>query len=508
MSVITYAAKREIVNDTAPFVALLADAGSGQVNLELHRGAGLAVFTRASAAAARLSSGLWKLDVASGVARSHYLPDNTYGGYLAEGAATQLVTPAAAVRDMTNAAWVKTSLTATKTSTGIDGAASACTRLTASGANGTALFTLTAAASSRTYSCYIKRVTGSGSIQLTQNNGGAWTTVALPLAGFNLVQLNASQLNAVFGIRIVTIGDAIDVDVNQFEAGDFATTPIPAAGTRGADQLVYQMSGNALATTGTAYVETSAERPSGTTGSYAMLYFGVGAGVLLVPTGSADTVAQISDGTNLATKTGLTSAVNSVRKRAASWGAGGLAVTGDNLAVATGTFDGDIGSASVALGYRAALNDSYLYGTLKNVRLYPTQMTNALLQQTTDPLANYAHAVGESVSLEFGPEQADRSRKVDRTSQRAAGGGAAEVMLNYSDQFDNVRTGRQTEAQVLLWREYLASVAAGEVHTWDKYGTVAVPVAPVSVQLESEAVAEAREGGDFFYRVAFQLRLV
>lgn len=500
MSVITYAAKRAIVNDNAPFVALMADAGSGQVNTELHRGVGLAVFTRATAAAARLSTGLWKLDVASGVARSHYLPDLTYGGYLAEGAATQLITPAAAVRDMTNAAWVKTSMSSSKTSVGIDGVASACTRLTASGANGTALFTLSAAASSRTYSCYIKRITGSGSIQLTQNNGGAWTTVSLPLSGFNLVQLNASQLNAVFGIRIVTIGDAIDVDVNQFEAGDFASTPIPAAGTRNADQLIYQMSGNALATAGTAYVETSAERPSGTTGSYTMVHFGVGNGVLLVPSGSADTVAQITDGANTVTNTGLTSAVNSVRKRAGSWGAGGLVVTGDNVAVATGSFDGDIGSASIALGYRSATNDNYLYGTLKNVRIYAAQQANALLQQTTDPAVSYARAIGEQASLESYVESVPRAVKVSRTKQQPVGGGPQEMMLNHR------KTGLAivllgpngdliNETLMLQYREWLASVEGGELFTFDRYGTLALPVEPRSAQLASDDYTEERLGG-------------
>lgn len=508
MSTITFLAKREIVNDNAPFSLPFSDLGNGQVSLVLSRGVMPATFVRATAAAARLSSGSWNLGVASGVPRSHYLPDLTYGGYLAEGAATQLITPSAAVRDMTNAAWVKSSISSSKTSTGMDGVASACTRLTASGANGTVLFTLVAAASSRTYSCYIKRITGVGNIQITQNNGGAWTTVSLPLAGFNLVQLNASQLNAVFGIRIVTIGDAIDVDCNQFEAGDFATTPIPAAGTRNADQLSYLFSGNVLADTGTAYVETSAERPSGSTGNYTMVYLGSGTGALLVPTGSVDTVAQITDGTNTVTKTGLISAVNSVRKRAASWGAGGLVVTGDNLAVATGSFDGDAGSTSIALGYRAGSNDNYLYGTLKNVRLYKVQQSNALLQQTTDPATDYAHAVGTPVTLAFDPEVADRNRKVDRTSQRPAGGGAAEVMLNYNDQFDDVRTEKQTEAKILQWREYFASVAAGEIHTWDKYGSVAVPVEPVNVQLESESISEMREQVSFLYRVAFQLRLV
>jgi hypothetical protein len=509
VSVITYAAKREIVNDNAPFVAPFGDLGNGQVSIVLQRGIGIGTFVRATAAAARLGTGLWKLDIASGIPRSHYLPDLAYGGYLAEGAATQLVTPAAAVRDMTNAAWVKTTMTTAKTSVGIDGVASACTRMTATGGNATALFTLVAAASSRTYSCYIKRITGVGNVQLTQDNGGSWTTVALPLAGFNLVQLNASQLNAVIGIRLVTSGDAIDVDCNQFEAGALATTPIPAAGTRNADQLTYAFSGNALAATGTAYVETSAERPSGTTGTFTMVYLGAATGILSVPTGSADTVVQATDGTNTVTKTGLTSAVNSVRKRAASWGAGGLVVTGDNLAVATGSFDGDAGSTSVALGFRAGSNDNYLYGTLKNVRLYKLQQANALLQQTTDPAVDYARPVGTLATLEFKVEQVDRKVKVKRSEQQPSGGGAPEVMLERQEVTVDVLTEILSEAsQVPQFREFFASVSAGELFTFDPYGTIAVPVDPRQAMLASADYDEQRVMTTMQQRIPFTARLL
>lgn len=500
MAFVTYTAKREIQNDTAGFVALFKDLGAGQVDTSLWRGVGPATFTRATAAACRLGSGLWKLDVAAGVPRSHYLPDLSYGGYLCEGAATQLITPAAAVRDMTNAAWVKTSMTAAKTSVGIDGVANACTRLTATGANGTALFTLTAAASSRTYSFYVKRITGVGNIQITQDNGSTWTTVAVT-AAFTLVQLNASVLNAVFGIRIVTSGDAIDVDCNQFEAGAFATTPIPAAGTRNADTLTYPLAGNESTAIGTAYAEISTLRPGGSTGFYSLV------DRIFIPNASDDTVLQINDGTNAATKTGLTTSSNAVRKRAASWGPAGLAATGDGLAVvASGSFTGSLfGGGNISVGFDVGA----LYGTLKNLRIYQTQVSNAILQQMTIFGTDFARIPGQSYSLEFKAEKVDRSEDVKRSMQQPIGGGAPEVLNYRSEVYVDVLTEILDEAtQVPQVREFLASVQAGEVFIFDRYGTIAAPVDPRQAMLSSEKYAEQRVMTSLRQRIPFQVRLL
>ena len=92
------------------FALPLNDAGAGAVNLNpiFNAGSGTATFTRATVAWTKLSTGLWA-QVASGTARSAYLGADTtvgaYGGYFAEGAAIQLVTPTASIRDMTQAAF-------------------------------------------------------------------------------------------------------------------------------------------------------------------------------------------------------------------------------------------------------------------------------------------------------------------------------------------------------------------------------------------------------------------
>jgi hypothetical protein len=362
----------------ASFFLPLNDLGSGVVNVVPLTGTGAATFTRATTAAARLSTGLWNLNVAANVARAHYLQDLTYAGYWPESAATQLLT---SPRDMTNAAWVKVNMTAAQTSVGLDGAANSCTRLTATAANGTALQTLVAAASARTYSAYIRRATGTGTIAICQDGVTFTDVTAQVTAGtLGLVQLTASQLNAVFGIRLGTSGDAIDVDCNQFEAGTFATTPIPAAGTRAADLETFPQAGNVDNTKGTAYAEVCVEWANGGVQNYSYLTLGAGvAGSFWMNNATAPTTGGAYDGTNVLNKAGLSNLFNAVGKRAVSWGAAGMSSTGDGLAPATSAFDGIFGTAAgTVIAVASGLN-----GGIKNVAIWPTQLPDATLQTIT-----------------------------------------------------------------------------------------------------------------------------
>jgi hypothetical protein len=306
---------------------------------------------------------------------------STLVGYLAEAAGTQLVTPTASIRDMTNAAWVKgATMTAALTGTGIDGVANSCSRLTggAVAATNTAFQTLVAAATSRTYSCYIKRVTGTGVINITQNGGTGYTDITSQInsSTFTKVSLNASILNAAFGIQIVTSGDVILVDFNQFEAGTFATSPMASAGAaRNADVLTYPSAGNISGTVGSVYCEAALNSLfdyntliAGSTGSrYLMSINSVGSMFSYDGTTAPSQVFGIS--------------ANSSKKFGISWGSGRTyAYNGSTAAKA---FDGDfdIGPA-LNIGFEAAgLN--IMFGTIRNVRIYSTQLSASQLQAVT-----------------------------------------------------------------------------------------------------------------------------
>ena len=371
----------------------LSDAGAGAVNTTpiSSLGSGTPTFTRATVKWTKLASGLWT-QVGTGVAASCYIGASTavgaYGGYFAEGAGTQLVTPDASIRDMTDASWVKgVTMTAAKTATGIDGAANACTTLTggAVSATNTAFQTLTAAASSRTYSCWIKRRTGTGTINITQDGGSTYTDVTslINASTFTRVSLTASVLNAAFGIQVVTLSDAIDVDFNQFEAGAFATSPMATAGAaRNADVLTYPLASNANPSLGSIYAEVNSSANSPFTTTNVVVGYDASGGPFAVEAGAAVTIISSNDGATTVQKNFGNSLLTAVRKVALSYGGSARSITGDGAAVATGSFDGSFGSTAIAIGCGTGGANQW-YGTLRNVRLYNRALSDAQLQQMT-----------------------------------------------------------------------------------------------------------------------------
>ena len=148
-------------------------------------------------------------------------------------------------RDLSNAAWTKSSCTAAYTATGIDGVANSASTVTASGANATVLQSITHASTARTLSMFLKRRTGTGTIQTTIDGGTTWVTRTLD-GTWQRFETQATLANPNVGIRVVTSGDAVDVDFVQPEDGSVATSPIAtfaATATRAADAPVVPVVG-------------------------------------------------------------------------------------------------------------------------------------------------------------------------------------------------------------------------------------------------------------------------
>lgn len=118
-------------------------------------------------------------------------------------------------RDMTNVVWVPTTMTVAKNQTGADGAANAASSLTAAGANSTLLQTITLASGQVVYSVDIKRLVGTGNIDLTVDGGTTWSTVTITGSYTQQFITQAAVTNPVIGIRIVTSGDAVAVDFHH-----------------------------------------------------------------------------------------------------------------------------------------------------------------------------------------------------------------------------------------------------------------------------------------------------
>jgi hypothetical protein len=156
-------------------------------------------------------------------------------GLLLEGARTNVVLWN---RDLTNAAWTASNITPVKDQTGITGVASSASKITATAGNGTILQAITLASSARFQTAYVKRVTGTGVIEMTMDNGTTWTPITVT-ADWTRVSIPTQTLaNPTVGFRIATSGDAIAVDMVQNSNGTFATSSIwttAAAVTRAAD---------------------------------------------------------------------------------------------------------------------------------------------------------------------------------------------------------------------------------------------------------------------------------
>lgn len=333
----------------------------------------------------------------SGVDGTKYFSTNKDGtaisasvlkGYYVEGARTNLILYS---RDMTNAAWVKTNATAALTATGICGGANLASTLTATAGNGTCLQTITIAAAARSSSAYVKRRTGSGTIEFTRDNGTSWTNITSLINGSTFIRVkieNTSVLNPVVGFRIVTSGDAIDVDMVQDEPGAMAGSPIATTTvgvTRNADILYYQKVGNLSDTAGTAVLTYSVDmdqathpvtiEPLGTDVNGRIAYSG---------STNSPTLSRSYDGTNTLTSTGTTHANGAMRKHAVNWtGATGKITSEGAGSVSSGSYDGGWGAADIV--NVGGLSGLEVFGNIRNVAILPTAVTDSQLLSLVVP---------------------------------------------------------------------------------------------------------------------------
>ena len=161
-------------------------------------------------------------------------------GLLLEGQRTNI---ALWSRDLTTAAWnTKTTVTIAKDQTGVDGAANGASSVLATAGNAVVRQAITLASSLRCQSAYVKRLVGSGVVQMTTDGGSTWTAITVTAAWTRVTIPTQTLANPNVGFRLVTNGDKIAVDFVQNENGGFQTSAIATttvAVTREADALSY-----------------------------------------------------------------------------------------------------------------------------------------------------------------------------------------------------------------------------------------------------------------------------
>ena len=412
------------INAGQSFFLPLGDAGSGAVNTTPVSafGDGTPTFTRADNTATTVNSAGLIVPVNANIARSYYDPTTlTYRGYLAEGARTNLLLRS---EEFDNASWTKTDTTITANSIAApDGATTA--DLFTEGTAGTAQVaqaqTATADVSYAVsrfvkYSAtqWMRMIVGNGAntfqawfdiqngVVGTSSTAGTGTVtsatiVAYPNGWYRIILVGTVGSGAT-SISTSTLSASANAagrlnSATRYEWGaqfennvTFASSYIPtttASVTRNADVLTYAFAGNASATAGACYAELSSEWTTGAGAHVAVGFLPSSVGVLYVSTGIPSTSIRSGDGTAATTKGGLTSMATAARKRASSWGAAGQSATGDGATVATAAFDGDMGSTAIGIGIEGDGAGSEWFGTIRNVRIWTRQLTDAQLQGVT-----------------------------------------------------------------------------------------------------------------------------
>lgn len=126
-----------------------------------------------------------------------------------------------------SATWTATSLTPVTGKTAPDSTSTA-TEFTASGANGTLTQSVTAIAADYTFSVWMRRVTGTGNVDISAHSGGTWVTqtITASWARYTVTQTLTAGTRTP-GIRVVTSGDAIEVWGAQLEQRSAVTAYTP-----------------------------------------------------------------------------------------------------------------------------------------------------------------------------------------------------------------------------------------------------------------------------------------
>ena len=330
---------------------------------------------------------------ASGVAATAPVDASGPFGYLAEGARADVLGATAAIRrTMADAGWTVGATMTVGSATGTDGVASAAASLTGGAvtATNTILFTTVLGSAARTYSAWIRRKTGTGTIEMTDNGGTNWTDITSSLTTtYKLFQVTRTQANPVVGFRITTNLDAIEVDFNTIEAATFANpTPIPVNVSKAADVLTYPSAGNANAAQGTMYAEVTTFIPTasiagqnyapaivsdGTLNNYVQLGQTIGNSRLFIASGGA-TQADLYIGAL---------AYGVPYRTAASWQSNYAILAKDgSLSSPDTTVTIPSSFTQINIGSRFDAS-SWIFGTIRNVDIFRTKRTPAYLVNRT-----------------------------------------------------------------------------------------------------------------------------
>lgn len=283
--------------------------------------------------------------------------DSLHGLLLEKDASTNSCLQA---RDLANASWTKTNTTATRNATGLDNIANTATTLEATSDDGTCLQSITLASAARSFSAYVKRVSGTGTIEITRDNGSSWTDVTSLIGSSSFTRVaikGTSVLNPTVGFRLGTSGDSIAVDYCQDEAGSVLTYPIDTtttAVTRNAEVMSYQTTSNISDTAGAIAARVFKNDWTSASGS-------IGSATTGLTLSASNAGVQAKDGTN--TVNGPAGTPDNTERLAIGWETTNLkAASGGDIGT-PGTYDGGLNLTVILLDVTGNVCDLYTWTT-------------------------------------------------------------------------------------------------------------------------------------------------
>jgi hypothetical protein len=294
-------------------------------------------------------------------------------------------------RDFTNAAWTKTDVTAAKDQTGIDAGANEASSLEATAANGTCLQAVTDATSrARGFDVFVKRLVGTGAIEMTLNGGSTWTAITTSLSTTDWYRAHlasaANFANPSIGFRIVTSGDKIAVDYASLVDTTAGSPPILAGETTSGDDATIMLTSlpDFNFTEGTVAVKAVSQSP------------GAGTWVLSIDAGTSEELIRFQKSSNGGTSYQVTdggasqagSSINASGKPDFQY----LDSIWLGLRYATGNFrpgtEGELGTADVSgtmptpdrirIGKRAT-GDTRLGGAISGLRIFRKALSDTAM---------------------------------------------------------------------------------------------------------------------------------
>jgi hypothetical protein len=340
--------------------------------------------------ATRVNSSGLIASVASGVPRIDWLGQSCPGLLVEASGQNQALWS----RDLSvSGTWAASGITAVRNAVGADGTASGATTLTATAASATITQNILHVLQSRIFSAYMRRVSGSGQIQLTTNGGINWQTVTLTSAFAPFNSGAQTVVSGQVGIRMIASGDVIEVDFTQAEVGPIATSPIPttvAAVSRAADVISASgalVSGLIGQTEGTIYAEVDVRQ---LVGSVAKTFIDIGATNNRIFIGftslASNTIRLQIDTSASPARVDIRSAVSSagIIKIAAAYQSGNCVLYVNGVAGTVSANDSFSFStlSSVFIGQTLA-GTAFLNDRIRAAALYTTRLTDAQLAELT-----------------------------------------------------------------------------------------------------------------------------